>query len=229
MLFSNVHPENGQDRVVPIVKRKSKQPWTDEIAICESEFSVQMCEYLGQQPDQYRKEANGYHEYTYRTSDLGKVVYCGTEIFCSDASRATRTESMLWARRTNGEGGSPFMRFNLNDTYAQSLGGRAQVRVVYLDSGNGKWELRYDSTSGAEKSAIIVQKGNTNQWKEVVVDLQDIAFKNRQEGGTDLSLFNMGDDDDTFHLIEVIRTGAAVSPGSDASFDNSIYLPNLQR
>jgi hypothetical protein len=115
---------------------------------------------------------------------------------------------MLWARRTNGDGGSAYMRFDLNDAFAESLGGRSQIRVVYLDAGSGKWELRYDSTSNAEQSALVVQKGNSNQWKEVVVDLQDVAFMNRQEGGTDLSLFNMGDDDDTFHLVEVRRAGA---------------------
>jgi hypothetical protein len=79
--------------------------------------------------------------------------------------------------------------------------------VVYLDQGTGQWELRYDSTSGAEKSAIVVKKGNSNQWKEVVLDLTDVAFTNRQEGGTDLSLYNMGDDDDTFHMVEVTRAG----------------------
>jgi hypothetical protein len=67
--------------------------------------------------------------------------------------------------------------------------------------------LRYDSTSGAEKSAIVVQKGNSNKWKEVLVNVGDVAFQNRQEGGSDVSLYNMGDDDDTFHMVEVGHFG----------------------
>jgi hypothetical protein len=125
------------------------------------------------------------------------------------------------------------MRFNLNDTYTQSLGGRAQIRVVYLDQGTGKWELRYDSTSGAEKSAIVVKKGNSNEWKEVVLDLPDVAFANRQEGGTDLSLYNMGDDDDTFHMVEVIRTNGSTSPDSqppaESTYNHSVFLPSVER
>jgi hypothetical protein len=118
------------------------------------------------------------------------------------------------------------MRFDLDDTFAQSLGGQARIRVVYLDQGSGRWELRYDSTSGAEKSAIVVQKSNSNLWKEVVLELPDVAFMNRQEGGTDLSLFNMGDDDDIFHLIEVTHNGG--TPNTPVAYDHSLFLPNLE-
>ncbi|MCC6454695.1 MAG: hypothetical protein IT328_07110 [Caldilineaceae bacterium] len=235
LLFGDDHPEKGLERVAPVVKRLGVQPWTDEIAICEKEFSAEMCEYLAQQPDQYLSLVNGKHEYSFRTSDLGSVLYCGPDMFCANSANSTISESILWARSTNGEGGSPYMRFNLNDTFAQSLGGRAQVRVVYLDNGNGKWELRYDSTAGAEKSAVVVQKGNSNLWKEMVMELQDVAFTNRQEGGTDLSLFNMGDGDDTFHLVEVLRAGGAAPPQGASPpdqtppHDHAIYLPNLQR
>ncbi|MCC6454702.1 MAG: hypothetical protein IT328_07145 [Caldilineaceae bacterium] len=205
LLVGLEHTRRQIDSINPVVRRYGMQRWTSEVSACERSFTVEMCEYLLQPPDEYLWRSNGRYEYTYPTTDLGKVVYCGETIFCGDPANDTHTETMLWARRTNGEGGSPYMRFNLNDAFAESLGGRAQVRVVYLDAGNGKWELRYDSKAAAEKSAVVVQKGNSNLWKEVTVDLQDAAFMNRQEGGTDLSLFNMGDDDDTFHLVEVLR------------------------
>jgi hypothetical protein len=216
VLYSSDYPTSDQETVMPIVKRLTKQPWADEVPLCNNTLPSILCGYMpSQQPNTYIRLANGYHEYTYNKSNLGKVTYCGTNMFCAQSSGVTRSEEILWARRTNANGGSPFMRFNLNDTFAQSLGGKATVRIVYLDQGSGKWKLRYDSTSGAEKSAITIQKGNTNQWKEVLVDLQDVAFQNRQEGGADVSLYNMGDDDDTFHLIEVGRFGTVPTTASE--------------
>jgi hypothetical protein len=137
-------------------------------------------------------------------------------MFCTNGGTPTRTEPMLWARRTNAQGGSPYMRFDLDNAYAQSLGGNARIRIVYLDQGTGAWELRYDSTADGNKSAIVVRKQNTNTWKEVVVDVNDAAFANRQEGATDLSVYNMGDDDDTFHLIEVTRSNGQLPPAPTA-------------
>ncbi len=233
LLYSNDSMMKNSDSITPVVARDTQQPWTNEIAICEKEFPARHCEYLIQQPSEYVGRNSGSHQYTFRTSNLGKVVYCGAEMFCTEPSGRTRTESTLWARRTNGAGGTPFMRYNLNDNFAKSLGGRAQIRVVYLDQGTGQWELRYDSTSGAEKSAIIVKKGNSNEWKEVMVDLPDVAFTNRQEGGTDLSLYNMGDDDDTFHMVEVIRTNGSTPPGSQppaqSTYNESVFLPSVER
>jgi hypothetical protein len=206
VLYSN--PSGGQTTIMPTVKRLTKQPWGDELAVCKKTLPGQLCDHMPLQlPAQYIRFANSYHEYTYGKNDLGKVNYCGSNMFCTASTGVSRTETNLWARRTNGAGGFPYMRFQINDTFAQSLGGKATIRVVYLDQGNGKWELRYDSTSNAQKSAIVIQKGNTNLWKEVLIDLTDVAFTNRQEGGTDLSLHNMGDDDDTFHMIEVGRFG----------------------
>lgn len=213
-LYTNL--AEAKDMALPNVKRLTKQPWTDEVPLCKKTVAAAMCDQISPVPTQYLRFANSYHEYTYGTNDLGKVAYCGTDMFCANAGSATRTESILWARRTNGAGGTPTMRFQVNDSFAQSLGGRAHVRIVYLDQGSGQWELRYDSTSGADKSALVVKKTNTNQWKEVVVNLQDVAFSNRQEGGTDLSLYNKGDDDDTFHMIEVVRYGGVVATGEEA-------------
>ncbi len=211
----------AQAVVMPIVKRLTKQPWVDEMAVCKKTIPSQMCDQMSLPPTQYLRFANSYHEYTYGKNDLGRVAHCGKDMFCTNPANATRTETMLWARRTNGAGGTETMRFNLNDTFANSLGGRAHIRVVYLDQGTGKWELRYDSTANADKSAIVVTKGNTNQWKEIIVDLQDVAFTNRQEGGADLSLLNMGDDDDTFHMIEVMRFGTRAAAPEDETSDQA--------
>jgi hypothetical protein len=212
LMFSGAHPPPGEDTVTPIVKRARQRPWADEIAACENELTARLCQYLWQQPNEYLGASKGFHLYTYRKSDLGSVLYCGAEMFCTNPADVTRAETMLWARRTKGQEGFPQMYFDIDNTFARSLRGRATVRVVYLDQGSGKWELRYDSTAGSDKSAVAVQKTNSNQWKEVVVELRDVAFMNRLEGGTDLSLNNGGDDDDIFHMIEVLRVSPEEAP-----------------
>lgn len=223
-LFSQDQPDDVLDKIVPTIIRSNRGFGRDEIVACEKEFSPRECEYLWQFPDKYIGKSKGSHYFSYQTSDLGQVLICGEAMFCANPADATRTEAMMWARRTNGESGSPTMRFDLNDSFALSLGGRAKIRVVYLDQGEGRWELRYDSKSGAEKSALVVQKQNSNLWKEVVVELEDARFTNGQEGKTDISLFNMDDDDDIFHMIEVTRLGEPVAP----SFSCELYLPDIE-
>jgi hypothetical protein len=200
---------------VPVITRATKLPWTDEVTLCQKNFPARQCEFLQQQPDKLVQQSGGKYQYTFARTDLGQIRYCATDMFCNTSNSTTRTEPMLWARRTNGANGTPTMRFNLNDTFAGSLGGRARVRVVYLDKGTGKWELRYDSSAAADKSALVVQKTNSNQWKEVWVDLADAAFTNRMPGNTDIALSNMGDDDDIFHMIEVTRSGQTIVPLQD--------------
>jgi hypothetical protein len=212
VLYGLDHTARPMDSLTPIVSRAQKQPWGDEIAGCLKSFSGADCDYLVQQPTKYLGTVKGEAQYTYDRSDLGAVIFCGPEMFCTEAGAKTRSETMLWARRTNGAGGAPTMRFDLADAFAQSLTGAVRVRIVYLDKGTGKWELRYDSQDNPDKSALIVQKQNSNQWKEVVVDLPDGAFRNRQADSADLSLDNMGDDDDIFHMIEVTRADGAQVP-----------------
>ncbi len=224
-LFGVEQPRGGADMIAPMITRSLQNHLQDEMAACEKDFTPRECEYLWQQPDEYIGEKDGSHYYKYRTTDLGQVTFCGEKMFCTNPSKITRTEPMLWARRTNGVAGYPSMRFNLNDTFARSLGGSAKVRVVYLDQGHGRWELRYDSVFSSEKSAIIVQKSNSNHWQEIVIELPDVRFINRQEGGTDLTLYNMGDDDDIFHLIEVMRSEEPTL----GPLLRDLYLPDVER
>jgi hypothetical protein len=216
MLFGQAHTVRPMDSLTPVATRPTHRPWLTDMAGCESEFSRQACDYLWQHPNLYLGEVNGMQRYTYAPLDLGEVTYCGSQMFCTDGGEITRREPMLWARRTNGQsiglGGSAFMRFDLDDTFAQSLGGRARVRVVYLDRGTGQWELSYDGQTGPNQSAGIVYKQDTNQWKEFVVEVTDAAFLNRQVDGADLSLYNRRDDDDIFHLVEVTRLDQAPAP-----------------
>jgi hypothetical protein len=219
-LFGVANSGNEED-TIPVATRNHAQPWPDEVTLCANRYAAAECDYLHNQPSILLGQNNGRFQYTYAPSDLGQVASCSSDLFCDNPASMTRQERMLWARRTDMQSGRNVMRFALNDQFATTLNGRAVVRVVYLDQGNGQWELRYDGADAAEQSAIVIRKQNSNRWKEVLVKLNDVRFANRQEGGTDLTLDNMGDDDDTFHLIEVSRPAP--------TYKNQLYLPLIAK
>ena len=74
-----------------------------------------------------------------------------------------------------------------------------------LDSGSGRWSLKYDATNSPNKTALSVQKTDSGRWKEATVALRDAHFGNRCPHGTDLMLVNGDAEDDTFHMIEITR------------------------
>ena len=230
LLWSLEHNFDRTRRMVPIVRRDSKDPWSEDITFCRKQYSEQECEFLQQSPDTYLGQSGGSYLFTFANSNLGDVLYCGTDAFCEDRSRATRKEEMIWARRTDKRNGNNHMRFDLDNAFANSLGKKAEIRIVYLDRGTGKWQLQYDSTTNASKSAIVIQKRDTNLWKEVIIRLNDVNFQNRQEGGTDLALYNMGDDDDLFHIIEVMRIGggSATPPPTPTPGSPPVATPGPQ-
>lgn len=83
-----------------------------------------------------------------------------------------------------------------------------KVRVVYLDSGGGAFELKYDAADQPEKTAIKVQKTGSGQWKDATVELKDASFGNRCPHKTDLELSAVGGENTIFHMIEVTREQA---------------------
>ena len=104
------------------------------------------------------------------------------------ADDATRTEKMPWARRTNGQP----IYLDVNDAFANSLGGEVQVRVVYFDQGTGQWSLIADG-----RNVLTVSKSGSNVWRE--------AFVTVSPGALNLALDPMSDGDDIFHLVEITR------------------------
>jgi hypothetical protein len=185
-LYGLDHVE-GNGQVNPIIKRSKAVDWSAEIDLCLQKFSVRECEPAYQAPDLFLGETNGVKQYAYQTSDLGTVRWCGTDMFCVGGT-ATRTEKMPWARRTNGQP----IRLDINGTFAASLTGPVQVRVVYLDQGKGNWSLTADGSN-----VLTVTKTGTNLWREATVSVP--------AGALDLALDPLGDGDDIFHLVEVMR------------------------
>lgn len=111
----------------------------------------------------------------------------------------------LFARRTDAAAGKTTMTFKLADGFFTDPEATHSVRlrVVYLDVGDGRWELRYANPSGA-KVARQVALGNSGAWRDVELVLDDAVWSHRLVGG-DLQLRHLGGGDVTFHLIELAR------------------------
>lgn len=129
------------------------------------------------------------------------------------------------ARRSNQATGNFGFFFNADDRYLSPPTGdphQVAIAVTYLDQGNDRWRLRYDSTTG-EKSArvyaiqnwsistglaidpklpitglqpantLYVQKTNSNTWKTVTFLIEDGYFGNRLPGDSDFYLDSRSD------------------------------------
>ncbi len=79
-----------------------------------------------------------------------------------------------------------------------------RIRVVYLDRGMGRWSLRY-AKNGKTATAYRVENGDTGQWKEKTVDLNNVLVAGALRRGADFVLRYEGGDTTLFHLIEVDR------------------------
>jgi len=113
-----------------------------------------------------------------------------------------------YTRRTDAANGNPDMYFNVDDGYIYGGTNQVTVSVVYLDHGTDTWELQYDSTGDAYRSAGVITKGNTDQWLSATFELNDAQFANREAGGSkspgsDFRILSRGDGDETIHFVQV--------------------------
>lgn len=126
-----------------------------------------------------------------------------------------------FARGFDNAGGKNTMYFDINDKFFANapLNGAYPVtlRVIYYDSGTGKWALKYDAVGNSRKTAYTVTKTNSGTWKEKSVTLNDAYFGNRCPNSSDLMLASVDNNDDIFHLIEIARDTGAPSAGFTSS------------
>jgi len=98
------------------------------------------------------------------------------------------------------------MVFDLDDQFfPQGAKKSITLKLVYLDQGTGKFSIRYDSSVDPDKSAITIAKTNSGRWVEKSITIADAAFTNKGPRSSDLSLMNEDDEDDVFHMIEIIK------------------------
>ncbi len=114
-----------------------------------------------------------------------------------------------FARRFDHATGKDKFYLNIDDRFFDSGGLKGtypvEVRVVYYDSGNGKFSVKYDDVGHTGKTAVTVTKTNTNTWKEVKVTIRDGSFSNHLEQGSDIILQTEDSENDIFHMVEITR------------------------
>ena len=112
-----------------------------------------------------------------------------------------------FTRRTDAASGNPDMLFAVDDAYLfDNATQPVTITVIYLDAGRDAWELLYDAASDPAKSAGVVTKTNSNQWREAVFTLPDARFSN-QHAGYDFRIRSRGDGDEHVSFVEVVKGG----------------------
>jgi hypothetical protein len=104
-----------------------------------------------------------------------------------------------WARRVPANGR---MRFQLDDRFANTLGGNATIRVTYFNSKSPRFSV---VTNGMNRD---VAGGGTGTWKtaEFSVPASDL----KGNSGADITL--QAKTDVTIHMVEVVRGGSSAPP-----------------
>ena len=112
----------------------------------------------------------------------------------------------LFARRFDSGSGRTAMSFRLADGFfAQPAATHGvKLRVVYLDAGQGSWELVYGTAAG-ERIARRVELSGSGLWRDVRLVLEDAVWDHRLPSGGDLTLRHSSGADTIFHLLELER------------------------
>ncbi|WP_232792336.1 GH92 family glycosyl hydrolase [Actinacidiphila yeochonensis] len=105
--------------------------------------------------------------------------------------------------------GSPYEYFDIDNTTVPGGDYHATVTIDYYDHGTGSWTLQYDAVGNAYKNSAPVQKTGTDTWKTATFTVDDAAFHNGENAGTDFRVAN-GGDTGTLGRVRVAVSGGNV-------------------
>ena len=115
-------------------------------------------------------------------------------------------------RRTDEATDNHYMYLKVDREFISGSNGHLTIRVTYLDRGNDRWELTYDSPTGPKTArpegsdAGWVQKTNTNRWRVATFHLTDAFFSTGTlAGGSDFQIDSTGDGNEWIHFVEVLH------------------------
>lgn len=102
--------------------------------------------------------------------------------------------------------GSPYEYVDVDNGIVPGGRYRATVTFDYYDHGTGSWSMQYDSVNGAYQQSASVARTGTDTWRTATLTLDDAAFHNGENAGTDFRLANSGDTG-TIGRVHVSVTG----------------------
>jgi hypothetical protein len=111
-----------------------------------------------------------------------------------------------YARGFENSNGRNRMYFDLDDNFISTKAKETiTLKIIYLDKGTGKFSVRYNSSSDTDKTAISITKSNSGRWVSKSITIADGAFANKGPRNSDFSLVNEDNEDDVFHMIEIMK------------------------
>jgi len=110
-----------------------------------------------------------------------------------------------YARAFESAKGITEMFFTLDKGFfnASTAPQKVNIKIIYLDKGNGAWSLNYYNGSG-KTEAYKITCGNTGRWIIKTVSINAV-FTQSLEHGTDLTMKYISGDNTIFNSIEVLR------------------------
>ena len=112
-----------------------------------------------------------------------------------------------YARGFENSSGRNRMYFDLDDNFL-SLKAKESItlKIIYLNKGTGKFSIRYDSLIDHDKIAATISKTNSGRWVSKSITITNGAFANKGPRNSDFSLVNEDNEDDVFHMIEIMKS-----------------------
>lgn len=99
--------------------------------------------------------------------------------------------------------------FDLDDKFLHNapLNGKYPIAIdiIYLDKGNGSFQVFYDSRKNANTATPKINLSNTNKWKKASIILSDAYFGNRGLNKSDFSIRSSSNTNVIFSIVEVSR------------------------
>jgi hypothetical protein len=112
-----------------------------------------------------------------------------------------------YARGFENSNGRNRMCFDLDDNFLSTKAKEPiTLKIIYLDKGSGNFSVRYDSSSNPDKIAVTISKANSGRWVSKSIVIADGAFANKGPRNSDFSLVNEDNEDDVFHMIEIMKS-----------------------
>jgi hypothetical protein len=197
---------------------KATQSNAERITKIEAEFNT----YGAKVGDLHAATSLSGSNYLYNAKAMNDV---GFELIARNYSRfitqidANETSVGLWrvgpidqpygryARAFENSSGRKRMCFDLDDNFLSTKAKELiTLKIIYLDNGIGKFSVRYDSSSDHDKTAVTITKANSGRWLSKSITIADGAFANKGPRNSDFSLVNEDNEDDVFHMIEIMKS-----------------------
>jgi len=96
------------------------------------------------------------------------------------------------------------MYFDVNDVFASECK-KVEIRLVWLDKGNGEWTVLYNSSKQPNAKLMTVKNRNTGKWLEKTVLINDARFENKGQRKSDIEITANGTETTVFHLLEITK------------------------